>query len=240
MEVSEEDIKIFDQYLDGELSKEAQLHLEQRLNSDQVFKENYDQYINSTAAIKTIQFSGEIAQVLEEETSKEKKTINLKTAIIGIAAGIAMVLVSYFAIDLSSGATAEEIFHAYYEAYPALKNARGNDTDIYTEVISAYSENNYELVIDLVEDKVSNKTDDIHLILAISYMEQNSFENAYETLDFIDNKGLYSEQKQWYQALCLIASGRSSEASAILRSFDKSHYKSDQSKELLSILNKAN
>mgnify|MGYP001796339608 CR=1 FL=1 len=119
MEVSEEDIKIFDRYVAGQLSEAEELTFENKLRSDKTFKVNYDQYLNSTAAIKTIHFSNEISAVLEEEISHDRKTINLRQVTIGIAASVALIIASYFVMNSGESVSNQEIFYSYYAAYPA-------------------------------------------------------------------------------------------------------------------------
>ncbi|MEL6558242.1 MAG: hypothetical protein AAFQ94_08665 [Bacteroidota bacterium] len=240
MEVSEEDIKFFDQYVAGKLSEAEQLTFEEKLRSDETFKANYDQYLNSTAAIKTIHFSNEISAVLEEEISHDRKTINLKQITIGIAASIALIIASYFVINSGENVSNLEIFYSYYDAYPALQNIRGSETDLNKEIIGAYSERKYALAIRLIESKTADKADDINLILSISFIEQKSYEKALSTLGLIDSDGLFSEQKQWYEALTLIALERTQDAITILRSFEKTHYKYEKSQEVIRQLNTAN
>lgn len=227
-----QNIHLIEKYFRGELSEEELQIFNEKLQKDSDFEREFrDMKIIRDGVKESARMNalGILHKAEANLTEKETTKINVSIRrLVSIAASLIIIAtVSYFAISDRTGGTmtGDEVFAAYYEAYPNIVAPidRGEDMAVITlgaRAYNAYEYKNYsesaELFAELLE---SEKNAANYFYSGISNLEAGNFDVAkthFNTVmnDFVELR----EQSQWYLSMTLLKSGDDREATANLAS----------------------
>lgn len=233
MKGKEENIDLIDRYLAGELSDKETSILEQQLASDNEFSELYQNHLDTIAHFKTYHFRTNIQGIQKNYLESQPKPKSTWIYISGIAATIALVLVSYLLFqveEVSSG----QLFQTYFTPYQSIGTVRG-DEDSLSQAINYYELGQYDSTILLLSHIgfEAIRTEKMTLLLGVSYLAVKDFKNALETLDKIRASKIYSEQVDWYRALGHLGANDTEMALKELKAIGSGAYKYDEAQEVI-------
>lgn len=227
-----------DLYLKGLLSVEEKKLFEQKLQADNIFR----QQVEIIAALrKGIQAVGR-KEMLEEMKAWDKKapplvqTIPLwrQAGLMRIAA-LLIIGISIFLLWPKERAKSD-LFAKYFDPYPnvVMPTVRGNereDSTIIQKAYRAYDQGNYTEAIALFE-AASSQDEYVRMYLANSYLAGGQGEKAISILEKLQAKSkLFAEEARWYLVLAHLQSGNKEQASRLLRGSWPERY-SQRAKEI--------
>ncbi|HPH33821.1 MAG TPA: hypothetical protein PLB49_18275 [Chitinophagaceae bacterium] len=138
--------------LDGELSPEERMTVEQQLAGNALLRQQYDSLLATKAAIRHFGLQQQVGQLhglmMKEFNAPVKKSSPVRKMIrytTAIAAGILLLVAVFFAYQYFS-LTPEKVFSANYQAYE-LNTSRGTTTS--SPIEEAFRQKKYEQVIQL-------------------------------------------------------------------------------------------
>ncbi|MEM7297043.1 MAG: hypothetical protein AAF391_02125 [Bacteroidota bacterium] len=212
-----EEIELIEQYIKGQLSDDEMKSVDDRLLSDPVFKESYEQ---QRALMEGI-VQAERARLKNVLQNEDRKKFNYWYA---VAAMIPLLIAAYFFIVSGSGN--QELFDDYYEPYGVYEfgEVRGSDSTDTKEVeaFALYKNAQYHEALDGIADLVeSNKKEGYYVYLAISQIELGQLDEASNSLDSVSSASQYFQIAQWYKALIYLKTDRVEEAKILLESLSK-------------------
>ncbi len=138
--------------LDGELSPEERMTVEQQLAGNALLRQQYDSLLATKAAIRHFGLQQQVGtihgQMMTEFNGQVRKISPVRKMIrytSAIAAGVLLLVAGFFAYQYFS-LTPEKVFSANYQAYE-LNTSRGTTTS--SPIGEAFRQKKYELVIQL-------------------------------------------------------------------------------------------
>lgn len=213
----EENIEIrIQQYLDGELSDEQRLDLEEQIASDSSLQEKLSSYALLADGIRfnARKENWEKIQLLEQEAAidteirldRDYKWYYVAASICAIvAAAILIYKVIYKQTDLG------DLYAENFSPYPALIHApvRGpeNPVTIEEKAYAAYSNEAYEEAITGFTTMLEEREDPmVNFYLGNAYMASGNYEAAIKSLEkSIETPMVLETQARWYLGLSYLA-----------------------------------
>jgi len=250
----DQDFHLIEKYFKGTLSEE-ELHIfNEKLQKDSKFEQEFRdmKFVREGAKESARANALNILQNVEANFAKKETTkINVSMRrLVSIAASLIVIAtVSYFAISNRTRGTmtGDEVFTAYYEAYPNIVSGieRGENIEINTlsaRAYNAYDIKDFSKSANLFAELLNvEKSAENYFYSGITNLEAGNLDVAKNHFNTVMNNftGL-KEQSQWYLAITLFKSGDENEAIANIASLaaSKSSYRKD-SKKLLADLNLA-
>lgn len=201
MSLNEKQIGQFDDYLSADSSRLDKLAFEDRLKSDQLLKENFDNYSNSVEAIITLGVGEEMKSIIRKNKAQKKPSY-----LTGIAASVSLLLLSALLYQAYfSSPSNEELFESYFQPYSIGQNFRGsNQVDL---GLLAYQNGDYQSVLKTIEHSAPKKLDDSSLLmLGNSYLLLNKPNESISLLGHINGKDsqILRQNAEWYMALAYL------------------------------------
>ena len=204
--------ELLDAYFEGTLTDASKIMLDDLLNSDRTFREDFHFQKELRASLRK-KNRKELKSYLSSigPVSPKKITPIFRLAPWWAAASIALIigLSSWYFFFYSEPLTNEQLYVAYYEPYENVVHPieRGKQLDdLTTRAFLAYEEGNYSLAIDLfqqVKDKQSN--DYIDFYNAIVLMQLDCHTEAIPLFEaYITSNKELSDRAHWYLALCYV------------------------------------
>ena len=195
MKLTQADIELIDSFLDGSLDEESKKNFEQRIQTDEEFKNQYEFIKATKQAIResSIEDKKTFLQSLEstegEEFSKENsaKIISLNTRLVGIAASIIIAAAAVFLLTQDStdfSLIDNEFVHLPSDLYVT----RSDDSLPYQndrlKAYSLYEIKSYDEAAPLLYQLFENKIDTVSLYYAgLSYLASHQLKRAYRCLN---------------------------------------------------------
>ncbi|MBI9037327.1 MAG: tetratricopeptide repeat protein [Bacteroidales bacterium] len=225
-------------YLRGNLSEAERKLFEDKLKTDTDFAEEFelnkrienaianDEIDNFRETLKNIH--KKLYNESETEISGTKKLFNTALKYWKIAAVVLIILipltvVMYIMIHDSSSNS--NLFYQNYERYPAISENRSinkiiNDS-IFSEGLKCYKNGDFTNAVGYFKNVVENEDNNVaaQFFLGISYIEITNYNRAINSFEDVIEKDdtLYSQQSEWYLALCLIKIGKTNDAKSVLQ-----------------------
>lgn len=250
----ENNIEIFEKFLDNKLSLSEKKNFEDSLRKNSELLQELKEYIAGRAAINLA--SNERLKIkfdeirMSSENQRTDKTF--LRPILYTAASIALLLgISwYFFYHKNSPRNSNEFFLAFYKR-PLINNIieRGtSNNDIEENILDSaiyfYSNNEISKAKNefekLAYDSSSKYISSISFYLGICYLESNKIDTAILMFDRVRKESIFVFETQWYKAISLIKLGKMSDAINILQTIiqNKLHPKKKEAEKLLKILMK--
>jgi len=243
--MEDQDYILFDQYLQGELSKEGLSAFKERLKNDEVFKTSFETFKELSTHLEykfkdeteTNAFKENLQDIsnryFDKETTKEKpKQFNFFKYT--IAASIALII----------GITAfNQLSSPSYSDYNTHENinlsVRSGDNDLLKAAEKAFNTKNYleaeNLFNQIIEKTPSNL--EIQLYKGISLIETNQFSEADELLSGLSKtNSAYKYKAKWYWALSKLKQEDNESCIKLLKQIPKETENYKQAQKLLNKL----
>ncbi len=229
---------LIEDYLRGNLSEDDKRLFEDRLKTDPDFAEEFeltkrlenaivnDEIDNFREKLKSIH--KDLYPEPENEISDTKKLFNTALKYWKIAAIIFIVLIPLTVIMyimINDSRSNSEIFYKNYKRYPAFCKNRStieyvNDS-IFHECMNFYQGGDFTGAVGCLKDIVENDEKNIcaSFFLGISYIEITNYNRAINSFEYVvkSKDTLYSQQAEWYLALCFIKIGKTNDARSVLQ-----------------------
>ncbi len=175
------------------------------------------------------EFEAMLAEVEDRLYNSKKSNLRIVRWAISIAASIVLIIGVYTLIEWRA-ADPEYLFAQHFQAYQPGHTDRGAETVVTDELraFEAYEQGNYERAIALFSNLlIEQDNPQYHLLLAISWMEQDQPDQAIPALKDIlsENNTSYQVEAAWYLALAYLQMGELPEAKAQLKRVEASNSK---------------
>ncbi len=235
-----------EEYLNGNLSEDERRDFEARMKSDESLNEKV---ANHRSLLKGLElgFNRELKSLLQQEEQMQKqisikknKQIKLRNYSMGLAAAVALILVSIYSIRNQS-LDSNELYFNYYTSYPNVEAPVSRSDDQIDNAYSFYEQGNYPRALKLFSKlNKENPLDPAPIFYSgICNLEIDNAETAITFFDLIQklDQNKYSKPAIWYEALSNLKLNRKSRTIELLNDLigDEDSY-SLKSKELLSSL----
>lgn len=230
MNLSEDQLKLAEDYLDGLLSQEANTNFETQFSTNPELREYIainkemraqyneqdwsfveDSNTNQTKELENYfksKNASELKTVLKKVNSdfqsKSKTTKSKKLPFIGLAASIAL-LIGFFIFNSSESSL--ELYEDYnnWEELPSLINRGEAGDSILAKAEMAFLNKDYNEAYTLFESYIENTNaynPNAELYFGITQLELNNFKGALNTFDkLLNSKSLDSSKAYWYKTL---------------------------------------
>ncbi len=210
MNNSTQDTEWIIRYIDNELAAEEKIAVENRLQTDEQFKTEFNNLLSAREAIKLFGLKNQVASIRSSMNADKKGRVKKMTVgrmiriSVGVAAAVIFTFVAiegYFFYKLSP----ESLYNEQYARYE-LSNVRS--VTLRSDLEQAYADRNFSGVTQMHREK-RNFSDQERLLIGISYMEQNNPGKAIELFRQItQNKALFAEplfeDAEYYLALAYL------------------------------------
>ena len=221
MSLSEQDIDQLDAYLQNSLSEAERQAFEQKLQQMPELKTelHFQQSVKEAVVFKeATQLKSRLLK-LEDELMADGSGIKPITRpgshwagkwglISSMAAALALVAIAFW--FLFSQPNNQELYTAYYQAYPNTEDpiTRGEAGEL--SGFQLYEQERYEEAIEKLEQR-NNETDAFYI--AQSYLALGQEEQALEIFSKLSRKDFeYTDASRWYLALLLLKQDKTDEA----------------------------
>jgi len=234
-------------YIDGELSEQEKIEIEERLLHDDALKERFENLVAAHSAIKA-QGLKQRVQAIHNEYQRSKEDEQTATGkivkpafgspfriIVRVAAIFIFVFLGYGIYEYVT-TTNNSMFADNFIKYD-LPTVRGETKQ--DNIDSLYRQNNYTSVIEIFKLK-QEKTPRDYFLAGLSYLETNDTKQAIEgfqklqQLNSNSNEKYFSEEADYYLVLAYIKDGNIEEAQKQLQSItaSKQHKYYQKAKEI--------
>ncbi len=237
-------------YIQGDLTAEETREFEHTLDQSQELADEYQLRKDIEDALMDddlMELKHQVRDIMEEKDPHPLvwfKRKAVRGALVG-ALVLSLSSLGYYAAQLHSVPTTEEVFHKYYQPYSVTITDRSGSDEINTLLTSAmerYKERDYDQALQLFQ-QVLTKREDVaaSLYSGISYMEIQQYKKANESFEEVveDKDNLYLDQARWYMSMCYIRLGSIEEARNTLQALaDESEYYRDKARKVERQLNR--
>ena len=197
----------FESYLNNEMPQAEKELFEQRLNSDNQFRESFNLYKETTAMLenkfdsKTIDFKENLKSIskthFSEKEEDKSKVINFKPFYYAIAASVVLAFGTWF---MMQGNPEYGDFNQHENAY---FTERGSIIKNLRLAQNAFNEKNYKVAIENFEIVLKDyDKPEVRFFYGISLLEENRYAEAETNFVSIQNgTSIYKDKATWYLAL---------------------------------------
>ena len=242
-------------YIRGNLSEDEKRLFEDKLKSDPAFAEELDlsKRLENAIVNDDIDNFREILKNIHKKLYPESQPAKSDTkrllhtalkywkiAAVALIILIPLTVIMYIMINDSSSNS--EIFYRNYERYPAFSQSRSMFKDIndsiFVEGLNYYKNGAFTDAVGYFKQVVENDETNIaaQFLFGISYIEITNYNRAINSFEYVIESGdtLYSQQAEWYLALCFIKIGKTNDAKSLLqRIIDNDGFYFDKATKLL-------
>lgn len=201
-----EQIELFDNYMNGNLSDDEISVFKDRLNSDSKLKKEFDEYRLIIAGIVE-QGANELKEKLKvREEFHQRSHTNIKMYYKIAAAILLLLAASFLILKWSYSPDPQSLYLAYYEPYPNIVDPLDRTGN--SEAFSAYQLYELGKYNESIE-KLSAIPDNIIkpsslFYLGQAYMANSELEKALDCLQKIEDDSNYYQIAQWHIALIFL------------------------------------
>lgn len=247
--MEEQDYILFENYLAGDLSDQQSSDFENKLNTDQEFKQaftiykqlsanleheigNKDQIADFKANLDTISHRYFVKQEDKQNPIERKKTFNFYK--LAIAASIALVM-GFFAYNQFSGGANYSDFNTHDTVDFAVRSTEGN-VGLLIKTTKAFNNKDYKKAKAYLEELLQDNPDNVeyNFYYAITNIELDNFAIAETILgDISIGSSAYNNKAKWYLALSKLKQQKEAECIKILKTIPEDADDYDQAHKLL-------
>lgn len=205
--VHDEDLLI--RYLDGELNDLQKKDVEQRLLTDTIFREQYQNLLVAVQAVKHLGTTQQVANI-HREMMQELKSVPPRGSAFSLTkvvrysmAVAASILVLFIGVRLYLNAqvSPDKIYDQTFVDFN-VANTRSLDNKP-SSIETAYQQGNFDAVINAVH--TFNLSSKDSLLIGLSYLHQNKLSSAVNWLEKLtEAKGEYSQDAEFYLSLAYL------------------------------------
>ena len=248
--MEEQDYILFEDYLSGNLDKDATNAFETRLETDKAFKQSFRIYKDISVHLdheigneeKTMDFRVNLDSISHNYFSKlnaQQEEVETKKPFsfykLAIAASIALLL-GFFVFNQFSGDPSYSDFANYDQISLTV---RGENDALLKEAETAFNTKNYEeaeLLFNQILEEDSSNTE-IQLYKSITLIETNQFSEADELLKAIsEGNSIYKNKAMWYLALSKLKQDNLEACKNVLKNISEDAEDYNQAQKLLNKL----
>ena len=217
--MEEFDIERLKDYLNNRLSKEEKDSIENRLESDPQFKEQFEINKSLLEGIE-YHFDKQLKQSFKDREIKLKKR-KLSLVLAVAASFLVIAIFSYRAWDINPNHT--EVFLKYYKPYYNVVDEPKRDSFLLADDASAfqlYDKGEYRKAIGGLQSALTRNPQNAHasFYLGLSYLALDQPDSAVRYLNkSYQGESALSEPAQWYLGLAYLKSGRTEEAKKVFK-----------------------
>lgn len=219
----QDQLEYIEEYLKGNLSEGECRDFEAKMKNDDALNEKVENHRSFLKGIE-LGFNRELKSLLKREDQKQissssNRQIRLRNYFVGIAATVALILVSVYSIR-NQQMDSNELFVNYYTAYPnveaPISRSGGNTENAY----SFYEQGNYPRALELFSKLIKENAHDPAPVFysGICNLELDHVQSArsfFESIQKLD-QNKYSKPALWYEALSNLKLNNKQEAINIL------------------------
>jgi tetratricopeptide (TPR) repeat protein len=218
------DLDHIEQYLRGELTEKDAAIFEASLEQDVALQEKVEKHRQMLKGIE-IGFNSELKELLIEEESKiidtpaqTKSRIRSLYPIIGVAAAVALMIVSIFVLK-NNRLSSEELYAQYYKVYPNVESPVSRSESSEMNPFVAYEVGDYTTALANFTELRRSDPDNAALVF-YSGMCQLELGQSSTAIDLFDQvvsmqSEKYTRPSYWYQALAYLYLGNTEKATTI-------------------------
>jgi tetratricopeptide (TPR) repeat protein len=221
---NDKQLERIESYLEGMLTQQERQEFEQQMETDPALALAYQQQL---AILEAIEYQGnerlrpQLDQIYREEVLGERADTPIRKIRIfqRLAVAASLLLVLSVGLWLLLRAPAHErLFTAYYER-PAATMFRDGQTSESEEALNAYQDDRFAEAIEQLEelDQSGTTTPEDLLVLGISYLEVDNYQEARSTLQRLEDNPNWLDAATWYLALIYLRQNQSEEAIPMFR-----------------------
>lgn len=209
--MNEQDLELYEAYLDNTLDIEAKREFETKLTADQTFKKNFERYKETVAFLsekfddseEQKVFELNLAEVSSEYFGKKTKT-SFKSEIWKYAAAIVL-LISLGGYLLMNQSRPQ---YNDYVTTPSIALAQRSGADAMAKKAEdAFNSKSFNEATKYLSDLLNKDSSNQELLLyrGIAQIETNAFNAAYQDLNKVSaGTSVYKHEALWYKALGLL------------------------------------
>lgn len=248
--IDKKDIELLHKFLTGGLAGVELAKVEERLNMDKSFRDQYqilakEHLLFKEQAKKVLKEEARVLLSATEEPKQQRRSI-FKIKTIGIAATLLMLLGSSFWFWQFQNRTGgqERIYATYFELpQPSYTRSPNVVSDsLYIMAMNAYEGQDFEKAVrdfDNIEskDSLTEGKEKMTLFYSLSLSQIGRESDAISTLREISENSSFYLEAQWYMALLSAKIGNYDEARTIFTMLEnQNQFKSRESGEILKVL----
>ncbi len=205
--------ELLEQYIEGDISSEDKKTIEGLIASDSEWQKEFKlrTAVNKAIGEKEImQLRYKLGMIYDAEIKSKTGTIRHlfeKKWHLAAASITILVLIGSFLVKTMNTSEPEKLFDKYYTTENAVFTTRSNDNAENMDLkagLQFFQKRNYKQAIPLLQSQTGNLVAEYYL--GISYIETEQFSQAEKAFDIIIEResNLFTEQAQWYKALCML------------------------------------
>lgn len=201
--IAEENIELFDDYLNNSPSAKDRKAFEARLSYDAEFNQEFEAYLNLEKSIKS-HYRNQLKQKLNnadkkiDKKNKQRKTRNIIITATSIAACIAIIF--YFIPTDSSNEKPAELVAKYWpyeEGLPVKMSSKGK----YDDAMNAFKQENWKKAISYLE---YIESDTAYYFQGVAHYELSDYSKAIKYLQKVPESSTYWDETQFRLALVML------------------------------------
>lgn len=232
----------FESYLNNEMPQAEKELFEQRLNSDNQFRESFNLYKETTAMLenkfdsKTIDFKENLKSISKTHFSENKedksRVINFKPFYYAIAASVVLAFGTWF---MMQGNPEYGDFNQHENAY---FTERGSIIKNLRLAQNAFNEKNYKVAIENFEIVLKDyDKPEVRFFYGISLLEENRYSEAETNFTNIqEGTSVYKDKATWYLALSKLKQNQFEECKNYIKQIPEDAEDYEKAQKLLSKL----
>lgn len=228
------DIELFDSYLRNALDEVSRRTFEQRMEADEDFRRDFEDYQTAVNVIKAAAAGQHVRSLM---TNDRGRVVGLPrfTFAIGLSIAASVVLLITFFLWPAGKPSPEELFEEHFLPYPNILASRsGSRGDLYT-ALEEYAIGNYAKAVALMKD-VPLKSDTLYFYTGVSSLTLKNTGDAIAALEHVDENSVFHQQVNWYQGLAYLLQGEAEKAKRLLAKIGPSEYKYQEAQSILASL----
>jgi hypothetical protein len=229
MKLNEDKVELFDGYLNKILPEDEHKHFENRLKNDEDFRSEFDEYLESTKAIKLIALREELGHIIDINESKNNR-FRRSLVWVPIAASL-LFLIFYFWPNANK--SSKDLFLTYYRPYPNVITTRSEPNRL-TKALQAYTINDYNNAI-LLFNEISPATDTTLFYRGISYLSMAKPDSSLVYFSRVTPNSAFHQQVNWYMAMAFLLNNDRSSATLYLEKIKSDQFNSKDAQKILAL-----
>lgn len=224
--ISEEELRLIDQYMNDELHPEERIAFEQKMNADKEWKQKVTEIKELTISIQEVELRKLLtafhAGIKPATQAVVKKITWIKRLAV---AAIFIGVISAAGWLLFGKSVNEKLYQAYYEADPGLPTEMGiTNNYTFNRAMIDYKTGNYQAALTSWEKLLSadNKNDTLNYFAGMACLAIDSAAKAVEHLQIVtqNKQSVFEKEANWYLGLALLKEKHTIEAAAAIRKSD--------------------
>ncbi|MCD4773551.1 MAG: tetratricopeptide repeat protein [Bacteroidales bacterium] len=227
---------IIEQYIGGEFSIKKTNWVENEINTNPQFSNEYKLHLEVHKAIKEkdiMDLREKLQTICKQGEYREMGIIRrifsindyIKPAIAAAVLTV-MVIASILLFSTGKNYTNDQLFTMNYESIPAISNSRSansNSDQFINKAFQLYEQKDFNGAINIFKNYESDKF--AQFFLGMSYIEIDQYQNASVVfLNILDKKNnLFTEESNWYLGLCYLKLSQTQKAKEIFNKIANSN-----------------